>query len=74
LINLETSITRADDFASGKAVHYRMRPANVPCLARLAPEVCTLANNHVLDFGRQGLADTLDAPRDADLRAVGAGP
>jgi poly-gamma-glutamate capsule biosynthesis protein CapA/YwtB (metallophosphatase superfamily) len=73
LINLETSITRADDFASGKAVHYRMSPANVPCLARLAPDVCALANNHVLDFGRQGLADTLDALRDADLRAVGAG-
>ncbi|HEY2982551.1 MAG TPA: CapA family protein, partial [Jatrophihabitantaceae bacterium] len=73
LINLETSITRADDFASGKAVHYRMSPDNVPCLARLAPDICALANNHVLDFGRQGLADTLDALRDADLRAVGAG-
>ena len=73
LINLETSITRADDFASGKAVHYRMSPDNVPCLASLAPDVCALANNHVLDFGRQGLADTLDALRDADLRAVGAG-
>jgi poly-gamma-glutamate capsule biosynthesis protein CapA/YwtB (metallophosphatase superfamily) len=73
LINLETSITRADDFASGKAVHYRMSPDNVPCLARLAPDVCALANNHVLDFGRRGLADTLDALRDADLRAVGAG-
>ncbi len=73
LINLETSITRADDFASGKAVHYRMSPDNVPCLARLAPDVCALANNHVLDFGRQGLADTLDVLRDAGLRAVGAG-
>jgi poly-gamma-glutamate capsule biosynthesis protein CapA/YwtB (metallophosphatase superfamily) len=73
LINLETSITRTDDFASGKAVHYRMSPDNVPCLASLAHVVCALANNPVLDFGRQGLADTLDALRDADLRAVGAG-
>jgi len=73
LINLETSITRADDFASGKAVHYRMSPDNVPCLASLAPDVCALANNHVLDFGRQGLTDTLDVLRDAGLRSVGAG-
>ena len=72
LINLETSITRAGDFASGKAVHYRMSPDNVPCLAGLVPDVCALANNHVLDLGRQGLADTVDALRDADLRAVGA--
>jgi poly-gamma-glutamate capsule biosynthesis protein CapA/YwtB (metallophosphatase superfamily) len=40
IINLETSITQADDFAPGKAVHYRMSPGNVPCLAAAAPDVC----------------------------------
>src|SRR5919198_6570967 len=29
ILNLETSITRSDDFAPGKAVHYRMSPGNV---------------------------------------------
>jgi poly-gamma-glutamate synthesis protein (capsule biosynthesis protein) len=32
-----------------------------------------LANNHILDFGRQGLADTLDSLRAAGIRAAGAG-
>jgi poly-gamma-glutamate capsule biosynthesis protein CapA/YwtB (metallophosphatase superfamily) len=73
IINLETSITQADDFAPGKGVHYRMSPGNVPCLAAAAPDVCALANNHVLDFGSHGLADTLDALRGARLRGVGAG-
>jgi poly-gamma-glutamate capsule biosynthesis protein CapA/YwtB (metallophosphatase superfamily) len=74
VINLETSITVSGEFAPGKAVHYRMSPGNVGCLAAARPDACALANNHVLDFGHHGLADTLRALADAGLRAVGAGP
>jgi poly-gamma-glutamate synthesis protein (capsule biosynthesis protein) len=74
VINLETSITARGEFAPGKAVHYRMSPGNVGCLAAARPDACALANNHVLDFGRRGLADTLQALAGAGLRAVGAGP
>jgi poly-gamma-glutamate synthesis protein (capsule biosynthesis protein) len=73
IINLETSITRRGDFAPGKAVHYRMSPDNVACLRVAAPDVCTLANNHVLDFGRDGLVDTLDALAGIGVRTAGAG-
>ncbi|MGW4515593.1 CapA family protein [Streptomyces sp. NPDC004393] len=73
VINLETSVTREDDFEPGKGVHYRMTPANLPCLAAVRPDVCVLANNHVLDFGRRGLAETLDALAAAGLRTAGAG-
>jgi poly-gamma-glutamate synthesis protein (capsule biosynthesis protein) len=73
LINLETSITRSGDFAPGKQVHYRMNPANIGCLTVARPDVCALANNHVLDFGRRGLAETLDTLAGAGLPAAGAG-
>lgn len=73
LINLETSITRSDDVAAGKAVHYRMSPDNVACLTAARPDACALANNHVLDFGDRGLADTLDVLVTAGIRPVGAG-
>ncbi len=73
VINLETSITRGSAFAPGKAIHYRMSPGNLSCVAAARPDACALANNHVLDFGRRGLADTLDALSSAGLRAVGAG-
>lgn len=73
LINLETSITRSDDVAHGKSVHYRMTPQNVGCLAAAGPIVCALANNHVLDFGRRGLEDTLATLVAAGIPAVGAG-
>ena len=73
VLNLETSITRSDDFLPGKAVHYRMSPANVECIRAARPDVCVLANNHVLDFGRGGLADTLAALDRAGLAHAGAG-
>jgi poly-gamma-glutamate capsule biosynthesis protein CapA/YwtB (metallophosphatase superfamily) len=73
VINLETSITRHGAFAAGKRVHYRMNPDNIGSLAVARPDVCTLANNHVLDFGHRGLEETLDVLSDAGLRATGAG-
>ncbi|MFJ9012700.1 CapA family protein [Streptomyces canus] len=73
LVNLETSVTGDGDFAPGKGVHYRMSPANLPCLAAARPDVCALANNHVLDFGLRGLHETLDALAGAGLRTAGAG-
>jgi len=74
VINLETAITASGGFAPGKAICYRMSPGNVPCLAAARPDACALANNHVLDFGYRGLADTLQALAGAGLRAAGAGP
>jgi poly-gamma-glutamate synthesis protein (capsule biosynthesis protein) len=73
VVNLETSITTSDDFAPGKAVHYRMNPANLPALTEARPDVCVLANNHVLDLGRAGLAETLATLAAAGLRTAGAG-
>ncbi|EUA42295.1 bacterial capsule synthesis PGA_cap family protein [Mycobacterium xenopi 4042] len=73
LINLETSISDDGEFAAGKAVHYRMHPNNIGCLSAARPDVCAIANNHILDFGYRGLADTLRALNDAGIQAVGAG-
>ena len=73
IINLETSITISDDYAKGKAVHYRMNPANVEALTAIGPDACVLANNHVLDFGHSGLLETLDVLSASGLQTVGAG-
>ena len=73
VINLEASVTRSDDFSPGKAVHYRVNPDNLPSLMVGQPDACALANNHVLDFGRRGLEETLEALAGAGAKAVGAG-
>ncbi|WP_338677654.1 CapA family protein [Streptomyces sp. SCSIO 30461] len=73
VIDLESSVTTSDDFAPGKAVAYRMHPDNLPLLATVRPDVCALANNHVLDFGRRGLEETVDVLSRAGLGPAGAG-
>jgi len=73
VINLETSVTRSADFAPDKPVHYRMSPENLPAVTVARPDACALANNHVVDFGRTGLRETLDALTGAGLAAPGAG-
>jgi poly-gamma-glutamate capsule biosynthesis protein CapA/YwtB (metallophosphatase superfamily) len=73
IVNLETSVTRSDEVEHGKAVNYRMSPGNVGSLLAVRPDVCVLANNHVLDFGRSGLAETLDVLSRAGLTTAGAG-
>jgi poly-gamma-glutamate synthesis protein (capsule biosynthesis protein) len=73
VLNLETAVTRCEEFDEDKGIHYRMNPANLSCLTAAWPDACVLANNHVLDFGRPGLEETLASLDDAGLRAAGAG-
>jgi poly-gamma-glutamate synthesis protein (capsule biosynthesis protein) len=72
VVNLETSITRSDDYER-KGINYRMHPDNIGCLRAARPDVCILANNHVLDYGPKGLVETLETLEQADIAAVGAG-
>jgi poly-gamma-glutamate capsule biosynthesis protein CapA/YwtB (metallophosphatase superfamily) len=72
IINLETSITRSGDYAP-KGINYRMSPENAICLSALAPQCCVLANNHVMDWGRRGLLDTLAVLERLRIKAAGAG-
>jgi len=73
LVNLETAITAAGQAWPGKGVHYRMNPANIGCLTAARIDCCALANNHVLDWGYDGLAQTLDTLRQAAIHSAGAG-
>ena len=73
IVNLETAVTAAEDAWPGKGIHYRMHPANVGCLGAAGIDCCTLANNHVLDWGYAGLAETLATLRAAGMRTAGAG-
>jgi poly-gamma-glutamate capsule biosynthesis protein CapA/YwtB (metallophosphatase superfamily) len=73
IINLETSITRSDDFWPGKGINYRMHPRNIGCLTAARIDCCALANNHVLDWGYDGLAETLRTLDEAGIAHCGAG-
>ena len=72
IINLETAITRSDDYAR-KGINYRMAPENADCLSAAGIDCCVLANNHVLDWGQSGLLQTLATLERLKIKATGAG-
>jgi poly-gamma-glutamate synthesis protein (capsule biosynthesis protein) len=73
IINLETSITSSADYWPDKEVLYRMHPRNIGCLTAAGIDCCCLANNHVLDWGYQGLTETLQTLDRAGMARTGAG-
>jgi poly-gamma-glutamate capsule biosynthesis protein CapA/YwtB (metallophosphatase superfamily) len=73
IINLETSITTAPKPWPAKEVQYRMHPENVKVLTAGGIDLCLLANNHTLDWGRDGLLETLQTLRANKIKVAGAG-
>lgn len=72
LINLETAVTTSAA-PEPKGINYRMNPKNVPVLNAARVDCCSLANNHVLDWGVPGLVETLDTLAGTGIEQVGAG-
>lgn len=73
LVNLESAITRSDQFWPWKGIRYRLHPDNVDALKAAQIDGCCIANNHILDWGLNGLADTRRCLKQAGIQYTGAG-
>lgn len=73
IINLETAVTRSNEYWQGKRINYRMSPENTACLTAASIDACALANNHVLDWGYPGLRETLSTLAARGIKTAGAG-
>jgi poly-gamma-glutamate capsule biosynthesis protein CapA/YwtB (metallophosphatase superfamily) len=73
IANLETAITSAQTPWPEKGIHYRMHPQNIGCLTSAKISACALANNHLLDWGYDGLSETLKTLDAAGIAHAGAG-
>ena len=71
-LNLETAVT-SRGMPQPKTYHFRTTPAAFTALRDGGVDLVTMANNHVLDYGQAGLADTLAAARAARFPYVGIG-
>jgi poly-gamma-glutamate capsule biosynthesis protein CapA/YwtB (metallophosphatase superfamily) len=71
-LNLETAVTSRGT-PQPKTYHFRTTPAAFTALRDAGVSLVTLANNHVLDYGQAGLADTLAAAQAARFPYVGIG-
>ena len=73
-LNLETAITTRGT-PQPKTFHFRAPPAAFTALRDAGIDLVTMANNHALDYGPVGLADTLAAARAARFpSSSGSGP
>jgi poly-gamma-glutamate capsule biosynthesis protein CapA/YwtB (metallophosphatase superfamily) len=73
LVNLETSITGHDEPWPGKGINYRMHPGNIKVLTVAGIDHCSLANNHILDWGQEGLVETIKTLESENIKFSGAG-
>src|ERR1700722_7750060 len=71
-LNLETSVTSRST-PQPKTYHFRAAPAAFTALRDGGVDLVTMANNHVLDYGQVGLADTLAGVHAARFPYVGIG-
>lgn len=72
MVNLETPITTRGT-AEDKRYVFRAPDASVPAMIAAGIDVVSLANNHTMDYGREGLADTIAKAEAGGLGTVGAG-
>ncbi|WP_333769962.1 CapA family protein [Streptomyces sp. IBSBF 2435] len=73
MVNLESAITTRGT-AQPKKYHFRTGPDALGALQRSGIDAVTMANNHAVDYGAQGLADSLAAQRDSPIPVLGIGP
>ncbi len=72
IVNLETAVTSCKAYEA-KGINYKMNPANIGAITVAGISCCVLANNHVLDWGRSGLEETLSTLGQAGIASAGAG-
>ncbi len=72
MVNQEFPFTERGE-AKSKEYTFRLPPARVNILKEMGVDIVTLANNHILDFGPEGITDSIAALDGAGILHVGAG-
>ena len=73
MVNQEFPFSSRGMPMEGKEYTFCVDPSYVTALNDLGIDIVTLANNHVLDYGKEALEDTFDTLDGAGIRYVGAG-
>lgn len=75
IVNLECALTSSVERWAGapKAYYFGAPPQAIETLAEAGVDMVSLANNHTLDYGVEGLHDTLQQLRRHGIRHAGAG-
>ncbi len=73
IINLESPLTESNNKILKTGPHLRSNPDSIKLLSDLNINIACLSNNHIRDYGDEGVKDTIDTCRDVNIDIVGAG-
>ncbi len=70
--NLETVLSDRGNPIE-KRVFLRVNPERINYLKDAGFNIVNIANNHIMDYGEEGLSDTIDVLRKSNIKFIGAG-
>jgi hypothetical protein len=73
ILNLECALTTSEKKISKMGPHLKGPPICAHTLARAGVTDCGLSNNHILDYGTEGLSETCQVLNDEGLSYTGVG-
>jgi len=73
MVNQEFPFTERGTKAADKQYTFRLPHDRLHLMNEMGIDIVTLANNHILDFGPEGITDSISALNEAGIKYVGAG-
>jgi len=73
VMNMEAPLTRASTPIKKSGPNIRVDPGCVEALTLAGCDVAQIANNHIGDYGDEGVLETLEVLKRHDIKPVGAG-
>lgn len=73
ILNLESPLTNSGSIISKSGPNIKANPQSIELLTYAKVNLVTLANNHIMDYGEEGLRSTLDVCKKNNISTVGAG-
>ncbi len=73
ILNLEAPLTTSTNNIPKSGPNIKADPKAIHLLQYASVNLVTLANNHIMDYGKEGLSDTLKICEENGIHTVGAG-
>lgn len=73
IVNLETPLTSVETKILKTGPHIKAHPDSIKLLKDLHVDIACLSNNHIRDYGDQGVNETIKVCNDNGIKTVGAG-
>jgi poly-gamma-glutamate synthesis protein (capsule biosynthesis protein) len=73
VIDLECPLTLSETARRKTGPHQKAHPDSIKILKHAGIHLAAMANNHIMDYGRKGVQETLERCRESGIETVGIG-